>query len=102
LRANVNVFKSNLAAKLEIAPADPGAWHLHGEADVEWARQMTAEYIDPETQEWTAIEGRRNHAWDVSVYNLVAAYACGLRFWPTPTVGPEQAPRPRQPKPSRW
>ena len=101
LRANVNFFKSKLAGKLEIAGADPGAWHLHSEADVEWARQMTSEYIDPETQEWTAIEGRRNHAWDVSVYNLVAAYACGLRFWPRPTGEPEPA-RPRQPRPARW
>ena len=78
-----------------------GAWHLHGEADVEWARQMTAEYIDPETQEWTAIEGRRNHAWDVSVYNLVAAYAVGLRFWAKPS--PDEPPgRPKTAKPSRW
>ena len=89
LRANVNVFKNNLAAKLAIAPADPGAWHLHAEAEGEWARQMTAEYQDPETQEWVQIANRANHAWDCSVLNLVAAYARGMRFWAKPT--PEEA-----------
>jgi phage terminase large subunit GpA-like protein len=103
LRANVNYFKSALSKKLDIAPADPGAWRLHAETDAEWARQMTAEYLDPKTQQWTAIEGRPNHAWDVSVYNLVAAYACGLRFWPKPAAEEDAAPaRPRIVKPSRW
>jgi len=101
LRANVNHFKNALSKKLDIAPADPGAWCLHAECDAEWARQMTAEYLDPLSQEWVAIEGRRNHAWDVSVYNLVAAYACGLRFWPKPSPEPP-AERPRPLKPTRW
>ena len=49
-----------------------------------------------------AIEGRRNHAWDVSVYNLVAAYACGLRFWPKPADVEDAPDRPKLAKPSRW
>jgi len=101
LRANVNHFKNHLAAKLAIAPADPGAWHLHAEADLEWARQMTSEYLDPETQEWVQIASRRNHAWDVSVLNLVAAYARGIRFWAKPA--PDEPPgKPKAAKPSRW
>ena len=46
MRANVTFFKNKLANKLEIAPADPGAWHYHSETTDDWARQMTAEYID--------------------------------------------------------
>jgi phage terminase large subunit GpA-like protein len=81
MRGNVTYFKNKLANKLEIAPADPGAWHLHSETTDDWARQMTAEYTD-ENSLWQCRPGAANHAWDVSVYNLVAAEAIGIKFWP--------------------
>ncbi|RLB30783.1 MAG: terminase, partial [Deltaproteobacteria bacterium] len=68
LRADVNYYKNHLAHKLEIAPADPGAWHLHSETTEEWARQMCAEYINDKGL-WENPAGRANHAWDCSVYN---------------------------------
>ena len=83
LRANVNYFKDLLSSKLEIAPADPGAWHLHSEATQEYARQMTAEYVD-EKGLWQCMSGRANEAWDLSVYNLVAAEVKGFKYWSVP------------------
>jgi len=96
LRANTTFFKNRLSNILEISPADPGAWHLHSETPFEWARQMTAEYVD-EKGLWQCMSGRANHAWDVSVYNLVAAEIIGLRFWkqkpPPNAVAPPKSKR---------
>ena len=80
LKADVTFFKNLLANKLEVAPDDPGAWHLHGESTEAWARQMCAEYVD-EKGLWQCPEGRDNHGWDCSVYSLVAAEAVGVKFW---------------------
>lgn len=80
LRANVTYYKHDLANLLEISSADPGAWHLHSETTLEWAIQMAAEYVN-EKGLWQCPDGRANHAWDCSVYNLVAADVLGLRFW---------------------
>jgi len=93
LRADVNFYKNLLAHKLEIAPADPGAWHLHGETTEEWARQMCAEYIN-DNGLWENPAGRANHAWDCSVYNLVAADYLGVKYWKRP----KQQPQHRKPK----
>ncbi|UCF91005.1 MAG: hypothetical protein JSW39_22410 [Desulfobacterales bacterium] len=51
LRANVTYFKA-LAAKLQIAPADPGAGQLYGETSAESAGQMTAEVIGIKFWAW--------------------------------------------------
>lgn len=80
LRANVNYYKDDLASKLETAPADPGAWHLHNETSRDWAMQMTAEFVN-EKGLWECQASRANHAWDVSVYNLVIADVLGIKFW---------------------
>ncbi len=80
LRANVNYYKDDLAGKLETAPADPGAWHLHSKTSRDWAMQMTAEYVN-EKGLWECQTSRDNHAWDVSVYNLVVADVLGIKFW---------------------
>ncbi len=86
LRANVNFYKNALSRKLEIAAADPGAWHMHGEITDDWARQMTSEYVDDHGL-WQQMVGRANHAWDVSVYGLIAADVIGMKFWkPRPSV----------------
>jgi len=88
LRGNVTYYKNKLANKLEVAPADPGAWHYHQEVTADWARQMTAEYID-EQGLWQCPAGRDNHAWDVSVYSLVAADILGVKYWEQPAAKPE-------------
>jgi len=44
---------------------------------------MTAEYID-EKGLWQCMSGRANEAWDLSVYNLVAAEVKGFKYWSVP------------------
>ena len=79
-RVNTTYFKNKLANMLEIAPADPGAWHMHSELSIDWARQMTSEYVD-EKGIWQVRQSMANHGWDVSGYGLAAAEILGVRFW---------------------
>lgn len=79
LRVNVTYYKNLLAGKLEVAPDDPGAWHLHGETTEEYARHMCAEYTN-ERGYWEVAEQRPNHFWDCGVLNLVAAEVIGVKF----------------------
>lgn len=78
LRGNVTYYKNNLSARLDIAAADPGAWHYHSETSLEWARQMTAEYLDDHGF-WECKPSRANHGWDCSIYGLIAADVIGVR-----------------------
>ena len=82
---NVTYYKDYLASKLTIAPADPGAWHLHNSATSEYARQLTAEYKD-ERGLWQCPRNRANHFWDVSVYNLAAADILGVKYIKNPNI----------------
>lgn len=103
LRINSTFFKSELAGRLDVAPADPGAWHLNSEYDQEWARQMTAEYIDPKTGYWVCPDSKANHGWDVSHYNLAAAYVRGIRFWKKPEQIEASSPKNKpQQQIKRW
>ena len=80
LRGHVTYFKNTLSNKLNIAPSDPGSWHLNSETSFEWARQMCAEFVN-EKGFWEAKSGAANHGWDCSVENLVAAELLGVRHW---------------------
>ncbi len=80
LNVNVTYYKDRLARKLRINSADPGAWHLHRDADSEWGRQMIAEIVDEKTGLWINPFKRANHAWDASVYQLAAFDHFKLRF----------------------
>jgi phage terminase large subunit GpA-like protein len=99
---NVTYYKNLLASKLDITGGDPGAWHLHSETTNEWAVQMTAEYQDGDGY-WECKPGRANHAWDCSVYSLLAADIIGVRF-----MGEKQDPgekrvnKPENRNRSRW
>jgi phage terminase large subunit GpA-like protein len=81
LRANVNYYKNKLSRLLDVAPADPGAYHMSADMTDAWARQMTVEYVDEKTGFWACPEGADNHAWDVSVYGLVAYDVLGVKYW---------------------
>jgi phage terminase large subunit GpA-like protein len=81
LQGNSNYYKNILSSKLEILPTDPGAWHLNAECHDEWIKQMCAEHIDDETGLWVCPENVKNHAWDVSYMQLVAADRIGVKFW---------------------
>ncbi|NDY41265.1 terminase [Dissulfurirhabdus thermomarina] len=83
LRVNTKIYKDNLAAKLEIAPADPGAWLFSSAYTEEWARQLCAETLD-EAGEWVNPRKRPNHAWDVSCYLLALADLYRVKLWPRP------------------
>ena len=95
MRADVNYFKNILSSKLEIAPADPGAWHFSAEISAAWVRMRTVEHIDEKTGLWVCPDGKANHAWDCSVYALVAAEVLGVRYWRQPPLStPTPAARP--------
>jgi terminase, large subunit len=86
LRLNVNLYKDQLAGRLEIAPADPGAWHFHSETPMGWAAQMCAEFVNDKGI-WECPSGKDNHAWDCSCYNWAAADLF-VRHW-KPLKGPQ-------------
>jgi phage terminase large subunit GpA-like protein len=92
LRVNTTHFKNALSSKLEVHPADPGAWHLHSEATEDWARQLCAEYVDDKGH-WVCPDHKANHGWDVSAYNLAAADLLGVKAW-TPRAAKPKAARP--------
>ncbi|WP_083909266.1 terminase gpA endonuclease subunit [Desulfovibrio oxyclinae] len=79
LRGNSNFYKDRLSSQLEIAPADPGAWHLHGDVTDDWCKQMTVEYVD-DNGNWQCPKGKDNHAWDCGYMNLVAAAVKRMEF----------------------
>jgi len=81
LRANVNYYKNKLSRLLDISPADPGAYHMSADMTADWAKQLTVEYVDDKTGFWACPEGAANHAWDVSVYGLVAHDVLGVKYW---------------------
>ncbi len=99
VRVNTTYYKNLLANTLEIAPADPGAWHYHSETTEEWARQMTSEYVD-EGGIWRTRPGIDNHAWDISGYQWAACDILGLQYWTeekkTPSVSVPATPRKRK------
>jgi len=106
LDADVNYYKNKLASQLEINPADPGAWHLLQSCPPSWAKQMTVEYIDDQGL-WACPQHLANHAWDCSVYSLIAADLKRLRFRPRPEeIAPVPQHKPKEPlhpgRSTRW
>lgn len=86
LKVDTTFFKNDLAAKLSIASEDPGAFHLHHDTPLEYAREMTAEFYDEQKQAWLCPDGKANHFWDCEVLALAAAFALNLRQWKQPEV----------------
>jgi terminase, large subunit len=103
-RCDVTFFKSDLAHRLGIAPDDPGAFHLHSNADgglEQYAREMCAEVWDDEKHGWENPRRRPNHYWDCEVMTRALAYILNVRHIPRPAESadkpsPQPAPRPRQ------
>ncbi len=98
LHVNASHYKNYLASKLEVAPADPGAWHLHGETTGEWANQLTAEYLD-ERGLWQCPKHRANHGWDCSYNQLAMAEMMGTKYMEPPKADPVK-PAPEKPRPT--
>jgi len=76
---NVTYFKDQLNGKLRTNPDDPGAFHLHSECTDDYARQMCAEYQDPNGY-WECPRGKANHYWDINTYAFAAAEILQLKF----------------------
>lgn len=87
-RINVTHYKDKLHAKLGVAPADPGAFHLHAEASEDYARQMVAEYRNDKGF-WECPSNRPNHYWDCEVLAMAAADVLGIRHWNNKAITPK-------------
>jgi len=83
INVNTKYFKDELAGLLEVAPSDPGAWHENSEFSFDWARHMTAEFVN-EKGIWECPDGKDNHIWDCAVLCLAAHEILGMMFWPAP------------------
>jgi len=93
ITVDTHFFKNRLDSKLDVNPADPGAWRYHSETTEDWARQMCSEALD-EKDQWVQIGSRPNHGWDCSVLNLVAAEILGVAAWEKPSEGQPASPKP--------
>ena len=80
---NTTFYKDFLSQKLQISPADPGAWHLHAKTTEEYAKQMCAEFKNDKGK-WECPRNKPNHYWDCGVYSLAAAEIWGVKFWKKP------------------
>ncbi len=81
---DVNFYKDQLSAMLQVSPTDPGAFHLTSAATTDYARQMTAEFVNEKTGLWDCPNGRANHKWDCEVLLLACADLLRIKFWPRP------------------
>ncbi|WP_084457792.1 terminase gpA endonuclease subunit [Desulfocurvus vexinensis] len=57
----------------------------------DYAREMTAEYLDDKKLCWLCPEGKDNHFWDCEVMALVAAHELDLCNWKRPAPKAKQA-----------
>ena len=80
INVNTKYYKDELARLLEIFPGDPGAWHENCEFNEDFARHMTAEYVN-EKGLWECPPNKENHLWDCAVLCLVAADVLGIKHW---------------------
>ncbi|WP_461208208.1 terminase gpA endonuclease subunit [Desulfocurvus sp. DL9XJH121] len=72
-KEDTTFFKNDLAAKLQIVPDDPRAFHLYAGVIDEYAREMTVESFGDKKLCGLCPEGKDNHFWDCEVTALVAA-----------------------------
>jgi phage terminase large subunit GpA-like protein len=85
-------YKNRLAAKLQISPADPGAWHLHRDTDSQFAAQMCSEGKDDQGY-WQNPKNRPNHFWDCAYMELALVDIVGIKFWKRPEEATTTAQR---------
>lgn len=100
INVNTTYFKDLLSSKLQISPADPGAFHLHSEVSGDYLGQMCAEYRDDKGV-WQVHSSRPNHLWDCEIYALCAADFMQLKFWAVRPESGAQAIDRKKPKSKR-
>ncbi|WP_083571148.1 phage terminase large subunit family protein [Delftia sp. HK171] len=81
-----DVAKDWLSNRMHLAEG-AGAMHFNQTLPIEWFDQMVVEqprvrwHKGRAIREWIKPNGKRNEAWDVSVYNLAIAHQLGLHKW---------------------
>lgn len=115
---NSKHYKDRLAAKLLVAPSDPGAWHLHSGYPAEHlellardpgakvehnlgelARQLCVEGKDEKGGFWVNLKKRANHLWDCAYYELALVDIAQVKLWkPRPEAPAAHAVRPPPPR----
>jgi phage terminase large subunit GpA-like protein len=81
-----DVAKDWLSNRMHLAEG-AGAMHFNQALPIEWFDQMVVEqprvrwHKGRAIREWIKPNGKRNEAWDVSVYNLAIAHQLGLHKW---------------------
>lgn len=92
---NATEWKNRLAAKLQVAAADPGAWHLHRDVGDDFARQMCAEGKDA-AGNWQNPHNRPNHLWDCAYMELALVEIHQVKLWQRPDPAAMNQPPPRR------
>lgn len=88
-RVNSTLYKNRASSQLAVAPADPGAVHLHTETGHLYAAHLCAEYRD-DSGVWQQIGNRANHYWDcfylaMAAADILARAQTGDKnYWPDP------------------
>lgn len=100
-RLDSTFYKNALAARLGIAPEDPGSFHLHANNDDQletYAREMCAEVWDAEKNggTWINETGKANHAWDCEYLIQALSDIMQVRKWSVEDR--KDTPRPPQQK----
>lgn len=105
---NSTFFKDKLSGKLLVGGSDPGAWHLHKDIDADFAKQMCAEFKNPQGF-YECPKGKDNHYWDCSYMELALTEIAQVKYWEEPPAAlpmeeapPKPAAENRTQKPRRW
>lgn len=67
IRLNTWHFKNDVALRLSLSQATPGAWILSAQADATYTRHYTSEYPDRAERKWLQRGRQPNHLWDCGV-----------------------------------
>jgi phage terminase large subunit GpA-like protein len=84
---NTTYYKDDLDRRLDVGPADPGAYLLDADTNEDYCRQMDSEYRD-DSGIWQQKGSRANHFWDCGVGCLVAIDIQDIKFLPVPGQEP--------------
>ncbi len=82
----VDHYKEQLAYMLQRRHDDPGAWIFSHEYPDSWLDEMASETKNAKG-DWVKLPGRRNEAWDLSVYMVAAEDMLKVRLWKKPEAG---------------
>lgn len=101
IRLDSDFFKSWVHERVRWPEDQPGAWHLHGEIDEDYCRQIVAEARMRKPSggvQWIA-QSKENHFLDAEALAYAAAYMLGVqRMKRVPRQRPQPQPVPAEPQ----